>query len=171
MNTRPLKVVLAGSALVLLAAGCSNSAPTSQTSGSGSTASTGVAAQVQGAATSTPFGYGRRGNASSTRSGFGMPNMPAGDKPFFGTIASLEGSSFTITGRSRTSSSTMTTVINISGNTQYQGGSQSSLAAGARVVGYGAPNSDGSINAQSIQINPTLQGRPGGNRFASSTPQ
>jgi hypothetical protein len=162
MNKKALTVVLTGSALVFLAAGCSN--PVSSTSSTGS----GSSAQVQGASTGTvngtgtPFGYGRRSSASSTRAGMGMPNLPAGSKPFFGTIASVSGSEFTISGRTRNSSSTISTVIEVSGSTQFQGGTQSSLAAGTRVVGYGTTNSDGSINAQSIQINPSFQGRPGG---------
>lgn len=61
-------------------------------------------------------------------------------------------------------------IVFFSGSTQIMKSDQgavSDLAVGQQVMAQGTPNSDGSINAQSIQIRPA--GEPFVNRTASST--
>ena len=106
--------------------------------------------QVAGAQTS---------NGQFGRGGFRRGNFPAGSRPIFGQVASVSGSSFTVQSRR---GGTLT--IKITSSTQFTNGSQSDLASGVRVGGYGSPNSDGSINAQSLIINPSFGNfRSGGN--------
>ncbi len=161
------KMLVFGSAIVLLAAGCSSQPQAnSQSSPPSSTVAQNQTAPTSPAVPMSPSG----GSASSTRRGFGMPNLPAGSKPFFGTIASVSGSQITISGHMRNSSSTASTIINITSSTTYQGGSQSSLTTGTRVAGIGTTNGDGSLNATSIQINPTFSGRGSGGGYGGPHP-
>jgi len=116
-------------------------------------------------------------NNPGGRSGFhgAMSNIPAGSKPFFGPIASVNGSQITIASMSRNHSpasgtsglqagATSTTItVNIVGDTAFNGGTKDNLTVGTRIFGYGTANSDGSINAQNIQINPQHPG--GGGQF------
>lgn len=156
MKSTILKACVAVSVVALFAAGCSNGQ-------SDSGASPASAAAVSG-----HDGAMMRGNASSTRrGGFARMNIPAGDKMVFGTVASVSGSSLTVTMMNRNSSSTPATAsstvnVTLDSGTKYQGGTQSDLKAGVRVAGYGAPNADGSITAVSLQINPMFGGGRGG---------
>lgn len=142
-----------GSAIALLAAGCSNAQQASNQTDS----------QPQGALNNASSSManmpGMQGHGTASSTGMGMRNLPAGSKPFFGTIASVSGSQITVSGFSRTSSSTVSTIVDITSGTQFQGGAQSALVTGAKVAGYGTANSDGSINATNVQINPTFGGR------------
>jgi uncharacterized protein (UPF0333 family) len=57
-------------------------------------------------------------------------------------------------------------IVNLSNSTTYSttaNGSKSDIKAGQRIAAFGTTNSDGSITAQNIQINPQFAGRgPGG---------
>jgi hypothetical protein len=162
MTSKSVKILALGSAIALLAAGCSKSQPQANNNPSGAPAQAAMQNQpppFPGNASSTFPGRPHNGTASSTRPGFGMPNLPPGSRPFFGTVASVSGSQITISGHSRNSSSTVSTIIDITGSTQFTGGSQSSIISGARVAGVGTVNSDGSITASSLQINPSFSGR------------
>ena len=106
-----------------------------------------------------------------------MPNIPAGSKPFFGQVASINGDTVTITSMSRrggsangdpsaaaattaASAPTTTTVsVTLTGSTVFSGGTKDAIVSGVRLFGYGTTNADGSITATNIQINPT---RPAG---------
>ena len=111
-------------------------------------------------------GNGQRGN---------MPNIPAGSKPFFGQVASISGSTVTVTSMGRrgggtgtdltatntaaAAPSTTTITITLTDSTVFSGGTKDAIVSGARLVGYGTVNADGSITATNVQINPT---RPAG---------
>ena len=161
MTSKSIKIAVFGSAIALLAAGCNSSQQASNQSGtSNSTASMNSSSSM-----ANMPGMQGHGMASSTAGHFGMPNLPVGSKPFFGTITSVSGSQVTISGHSRTSSTTVTTIVDITAATQFTGGSQSSLASGTRIAGYGTANSDGSINGVNVQINPSFGNGQGGGRY------
>ena len=104
-----------------------------------------------------------------------MANIPSGQKPFFGQVASVSGSTLTITthtmnrgasspeGSSASSASPTTITVTLTSSTTFSGGTESTLASGVRIFGYGTPNSDGSITATNIQINPTRPTGAGSN--------
>jgi len=119
-----------------------------------------------------------QGASSATGRPSFMSNIPAGSKPFFGQIASVDGSKITIsspmrnrnnatTGEAAIGSSASVSVTLTSGTT-FTGGSKSDLANGTRVFGYGVANSDGSVVATNIQINPTMPGGGGLGRDKAS---
>lgn len=93
--------------------------------------------------------------------GFGkgqFGNMPSGSKPIFGLVTAVSGNTLTIQRQSRNGSGTSITV-DLSSATQFSGGSQSNIQNGTKIAGYGTANSDGSVNAQRITINPTFPTR------------
>jgi hypothetical protein len=54
-------------------------------------------------------------------------------------------------------------IVNLSSSTNYtksDSGSKADLKTGERVAAFGTSNSDGSITAQTVQINPTVRARP-----------
>jgi hypothetical protein len=166
MTAKNIKFLVFGSAIALLAAGCSNAQQ--QTNSQNSPQTQAAAPLIPANASSTMPGMQGHTMASSTSGHFGMQNLPPGSKPFFGTIASVSGSQVTISGHSRNSSTTVSTIIDITASTKFTGGSQTSLTSGTRIVGVGTANSDGSINATSLQINPTFSGRgQGGGHYQS----
>jgi len=101
-----------------------------------------------------------RPSGGARRFGKGMPNMPAGSKPIFGDVTIVNGNTLTIKRQSRNGSGT-TITVDLTSSTQYTGGSQSDIQMGTRIAGYGTANSDGSINAEKITINPTFPTRGG----------
>ena len=97
--------------------------------------------------------------------GFGgrqFGNMPQGSTPIFGQVSAVSGNQLTIQRKSRNGNGT-TITVDLTSSTQYSGGSQSDIQTGTRIGGYGTANSDGSINAQQIMINPSF-GNRGGNQ-------
>lgn len=93
-----------------------------------------------------PNGQGRgRGN---------FPQLPAGAKRIFGQITSVNGENITVQGRNGN-----TLNIKLNDSTKYSGGSKTDLAVNTRIAGYGSANSDGSITAEQLMINPTFGGR------------
>ncbi|HUD44653.1 MAG TPA: hypothetical protein VMR41_03880 [Patescibacteria group bacterium] len=124
-----------------------------------------VQANVSGTP-ATSSGAMRRGFGSR---GFGRGvNIPVGEKPFFGTVTAVSGSILTIqtqpTIRMRpnaptvtiTPPPTQTLTINLDSSTKYTGGSQSDITTNTKVAGIGKTNSDGSLTALQISINPTI---------------
>lgn len=153
-------------ALVLVGAGCSSAASTNTTTNNPS----GASGNGPG-----PDGSNYGGNPSSTNHGMGhgmMPNIPAGDTMFFGTIQSVSGQTLVVStfarptggapnsgsGTNTPPTSTPVTVMLVSGTTFGPSTTASGLTSGTRVFGYGTPNSDGSINAAQIQIMMMRQG-------------
>jgi len=93
--------------------------------------------------------------------GFGrgqFGNMPSGSKPIFGQVTAVNGNTLTVQRQSRNGNGT-TITVDLSSSTQYTGGSQNNIQNGTRIAGYGTANSDGSINAEKITINPTFPTR------------
>ncbi len=155
--TKNIKGLVLVSSIALLAAGCGSQQASSQSS-----AQTPAVTQTQPSQNMANMpGMSASSTASSTRGSFGMRNLPPGSKAFFGAITSVSGSQITISGHSRNSSTTVSTVLNVTGSTQFTGGSQIALVSGTRVAGAGTVNSDGSITVTSMQINPTFTGGRG----------
>lgn len=144
MNVKPLTLIAAVSALSLFAAGCGNApqAPTASSQPPGQESPTAQTQQPNGA---------RRGGA-------GMMNVPAGSKAFFGFVATVNGTTVTLGGR------TATTTVNLLPTTQYTSSTQADIKADVRILGYGTPKADGSIDAQTVRIAPAMGGGRGGFR-------
>jgi hypothetical protein len=49
--------------------------------------------------------------------------------------------------------------------------SKSDLTQGANVAVFGSPNSDGSVTAQNVQLNPMFRMRPDGSPMPSGSPK
>jgi hypothetical protein len=81
-----------------------------------------------------------------------------------GEIVAMDANSITVKLQDGSSK-----IVNLSGSTTYSktdSGSKSDLKTGTRVAAFGTSNSDGSITAQNIQLNPafrTGQGTPPAN--------
>lgn len=94
-----------------------------------------------------------------------------GERPFFGTVTAVSGSTLTIQiqffnrpfrnplSTSSTPSTTQTLTINLDRSTLYTEGSQSDITPNIKIAGVGKVNSDGSITAAQIRINPTMPSR------------
>ncbi len=85
--------------------------------------------------------------------GRGFRDLPAGSKPIFGQITSIADNKLTVQGMSGDLN------VSISDSTKYTGGTKSDLKIDDRIVGYGTANSDGSITAQELTINPSFPRR------------
>lgn len=85
-------------------------------------------------------------------------SMPSGSKPIFGLVTEVSGNTLKVQRQSRNGNGT-TLTVELTSSTQYTGGSQSNIQNGMRIAGYGTANSDGSINAEKITINPTFPTR------------
>ncbi len=121
-----------------------------------------IVQQSTNADTATPSG--------TMKHGFGKNmQLPAGEKPFFGIVTNVNGSTLTVqmqrgmrpmgpnsNGASPSPATSQTVTITLTSSTQYTGGSQSDIATNTRIAGIGNTNSDGSITAVKIQINPTM---------------
>lgn len=111
------------------------------------------------------FGSFANGQAGFGRQGSMMGRFGAnGTRPVTGDILSVDSNSMTVKlsdGSSKIVLLSQNTSINKAAK-----GSVSDLKAGERVAAFGTANSDGSITAQNIQLNPTV--RTGGS--ANSTP-
>lgn len=86
-------------------------------------------------------------------SGASMPNIPEGSQPFFGTVSNLEEESFSI------KSPMGEFKIIFTESTAFEGGSSSDLKNDLRIGGYGTKNTDGTVSALQIQINPSMPER------------
>lgn len=109
--------------------------------------------------------FGGRGGAggNSTRGGsaFGRGGGVVGD------ILSVDASSITVKlpdGSSKIVLLTGSTSIN-----KAAAGSKSDLVVGTRVAAFGATNSDGSVTATNVQINPVMRGPIGASGTSGGT--
>ncbi len=99
---------------------------------------------------------GRFGNFGGRNGGFGQGAGRQGLRPVAGEIISADDKSITVKlmdGSSKIVLLTDTTSINKS--TQ---GSKADLKIGERVAVFGQENSDGSVTAQSVSLNPMMRG-------------
>ena len=107
-----------------------------------------------------PGGPGRQGGGR-----FGGRGGGAG--AIVGQIVSADSNSITVKLSNGSSK-----IVNISGNTKISKSdtaTMSDLTTGAQVAAFGTPNSDGSITATAVQLNPQMMRRPTGNGSAQST--
>lgn len=101
--------------------------------------------------------FGRRGQngqgaRTGGRGGFGGANV--------GEIVSMDANSVTIKLQDGSSK-----IVNLSSSTTYSKtdtASKTDLKTGDRIAAFGTANSDGSITAQNIQVNPMFRVGPGG---------
>lgn len=111
------------------------------------------------------FANGTRGVG---RGGAGMVgNRAGGFRPVNGDIISADSTSITVKlpdGSSRIVLITDKTVIN-----KANVAAQTDLVAGEKVAVFGSTNTDGSVTAQSIQLNPIAREFQGRNASASSS--
>lgn len=117
----------------------------------------------QAAVSGTPPQQGMMGR------GRGMMNWQNGQRPFFGTVTSVNGNTLTVEMRmpmmrfnypsvtpSITPGATQTVTVKLDSSTKYDGGSQSDIKTNTKIAGIGKLNSDNSITATEIRINATL---------------
>lgn len=105
---------------------------------------------------------GRFGNFQGQAGQFGQRQ---GIRPVNGEIISVDDKSITVKLADNSSKIVLltdNTVINKSSP-----GSKEDLKVGEKVAAFGTENSDGSVTAQSIQLNPILRGMPGGRSQAN----
>ncbi|HVZ58794.1 MAG TPA: hypothetical protein VG935_03530 [Patescibacteria group bacterium] len=104
------------------------------------------------------------GNRGFGNRQFGQRAGGAGGNAVMGDIVSTDNGSITVKMQDGSSK-----IVLLSGSTSINKqatGSQSDLKTGERVVVFGTANSDGSITAQNVAINPTF----GGPRSTTVTP-
>lgn len=91
--------------------------------------------------------------------------LPQGERPFFGTVTAVNGSTLTVQMRAipvrrnnttPTPTSPQTITITLTSATKYTGGSQSNITTNTRIAGIGKTNTDGSLTAIQVRINPTI---------------
>lgn len=105
-------------------------------------------------------GNGPQGTASGRRGGFGGAVI--------GEVVSQDANSLTVKLADGSSK-----IVNLSGTTTYSkstAGSVSDLTTGTRVAIFGSSNSDGSVTAQNVSINPMVRiGQNGQSRGSTGT--
>lgn len=121
--------------------------------------------QAQLSSTPAPSGMMQRRYGAGRRM-----NLPSGERPFFGTVTMINGSSLTIQiafpqrrmwinpsiTPTITPGAVQSLIINLDSNTKYIGGAQSDIKVNTRIAGVGKANSEGSITATQIRINPNM---------------
>jgi hypothetical protein len=105
------------------------------------------------------------------RNGRGMMmKLPAGERAFFGNVTAVNGSTLTVQrqimrfrpyGNGNAPSPAVspmpqTITVTINSSTKISGGSQSNISTSSRIAGIGTVQSDGSITAIQLRINPTM---------------
>ncbi|HWY79687.1 MAG TPA: hypothetical protein VNW29_04995 [Candidatus Sulfotelmatobacter sp.] len=135
--------------------------------------------QTQSTQQATASGTPDSSSSGMMERGFGHGkgmNLPIGQRPFFGTVTTVNGSKITVQmvmlGRgfrmnqsvtpTITLGTTQIITITLDSFTKYVGGSQSDIAVNTKIAGVGKLNSDGSITATQIRINATM---PSSNGF------
>lgn len=95
---------------------------------------------------------------TSTPGNPGQMNLPDGQQPFFGEISAISGDAFTIKERNDS-----TRTIKLTNETKFESGAKSDLTVGTNIAGSGPTETDGTISALTIRIDPTMPtGGPGG---------
>lgn len=141
----------------------------------------GVTSLFHGGATPPPMNHtasmqqanisGTPASSSGMMRRSGKMNLPQGEKPFFGTVTAVNGSTLTVqmmwmmgsgpmhmrrTQTTITPPASKSMTIDLTSATTYTGGSQSDIVVNMKVAGVGTSNSDGSITAIKVQINPVM---------------
>ena len=93
-------------------------------------------------------------SASGVNIGGGYVGYSSANRPIFGQITAVNGTSFTVDNQ-RTGGST---TVDTSNSTTYTGGTSASLAVGVTIIVRGTTDSSGTIQATSVGINPTIGG-------------
>jgi hypothetical protein len=118
----------------------------------------------QASTTNTTFGNRQAGGGQFARQGGGRRGFGGAT---IGEIVSQDPTSITVKLQDGSSK-----IVNISDSTTISKsatGSKSDLTKGARVMVFGTAGSDGSINAQNVQLNPMMR-MPGTTGTPSGTP-
>ena len=123
----------------------------------------GVPAHIQ--QTSTVQQASSSGAPAATGSGHRMfgrgRKLPNGEKPFFGTVTAVNGSALTVQMQwpmrpNQQAATPKTLTVTLTSTTTYTGGTQASITTNTKIAGVGTTNSDGSITATQVRINPTF---------------
>lgn len=105
---------------------------------------------------STFSGFGNRGAAGQLNRGSGMPNGRGnGFNTIVGQVISTENNTATVK-----LADGSTKIIILSGSTtisKSESGAKSDLVSGTQVAVFGLTNTDGSITAQTVQVNPQFR--------------
>lgn len=114
---------------------------------------------------------GQFGGAQGGPRGQGQGGAAArnGMRPVSGEILSADATSVTVKLPDGSSK-----IVLVTGNTQINKAAEATkadLVAGIKVAVYGTTNSDGSVTAQNIQLNPMIRGPMGGTPSATTTPR
>lgn len=116
-----------------------------------------ASSQANSATTSTSPQAPHQSASRSFGRGQGIA-IPSGATPFFGQVTSVNDTTITIQRQGKNANATPIT-LTLTSSTQYTGGTQNDIQTGTRVAGYGIANSDGSLSAEQLVINPNLGGR------------
>lgn len=102
----------------------------------------------------------RFGNFQGIRSGQFQQRMGSGFRSVNGEIISVDDKSITV--KLADNSSKIVLMTDRTAINKSAEGSKEDLKVGEKVTAFGTENSDGSITAQNMQLNPILRGMPGG---------
>ena len=97
--------------------------------------------------------YGQGGQGANGR--FGGARRAGAGGATVGQVVSQDANSITVQLADGSSK-----IVNISGTTTFSktaSASKSDIQTGTRIAAFGTPNSDGSISAQNVQINPMIR--------------
>lgn len=100
---------------------------------------------------------GRGGNFQGARNGtFGQRGAAAGFRPVNGEIISMDDKSITV--KLQDGSSKIVLLSETTSLSKSTNGSKSDLKTGEKVAVFGTENSDGSVTARNVQLNPQTGG-------------
>ncbi|HZZ98815.1 MAG TPA: hypothetical protein VFG51_02675 [Candidatus Saccharimonadia bacterium] len=119
------------------------------------------------------FGQGQRVPGASGQGGTGARRFggggPGGGRPVIGSVVNIDDKSMTIK-----EADGSTRIVLFSDNTSYtqsQTVTKATLKVGDQVGAFGTDNTDGSLTAQNVQLNPMFMGlRGGGQPSPSASP-
>lgn len=111
-------------------------------------------------ASSSINSFGSGSGSLRGASGFAGRRAGGGGGQVMGTVLTQDASSITV--KLTDGSSKIVLLSNTTSFNQSAPASASDLKVGDRVAVFGATNSDGSVNATNVQLNPILRGNGGG---------